>query len=135
MKNDVTLGKNDVIRENNVIFNIDNRVHRLANEFPKVFLLINRFKSDFKVQTVKIANFAENRQNEVILCRLLGQNDAIRQNYVIFWTNFSVKDTQYPFLTTYQILYRYRLLFLSNSNFHFTLGYPFFSMNERILSI
>ena len=45
---DVILGKNDVIRQNNVIFNIDIRVHRLANELPKVFQLITRFKSDFK---------------------------------------------------------------------------------------
>ena len=35
------------VGQNNVIFNIDNRVHRVANEFPKVFLLIDRFKSDF----------------------------------------------------------------------------------------
>ena len=31
VKNDVILGENDVIRQNNVIFNIDNRGHRLAN--------------------------------------------------------------------------------------------------------
>ena len=48
VKNDVILGENDIIRQNNVIFNIYIRAHRLANEFPKVFLLINRFKSDFK---------------------------------------------------------------------------------------
>ena len=44
----VILGENDVIRQDNVIFNIENHVHRLPNEYPKVFLLINRFKSDFK---------------------------------------------------------------------------------------
>ena len=50
----------------------------------------------------KIADFAENRQNDVILRRLLEKNDAIRQNDVIF----SPKDTQYQFVTTYKILYR-----------------------------
>ena len=53
-----------------VIFNIDNRVHRLAKEFLKVFLLINRFKIDFKsVHVLKIVDFAENRQNDVIFGR------------------------------------------------------------------
>ena len=44
-----------------------------------MFLLINRFKSDFKCKLLKIADFAKNCQNDVTLCRILGQNDAIRK--------------------------------------------------------
>ena len=80
------MGKNNVIRQNDVIFNIEIRVHGLANGFLKVFLLITRFKSHFKsVKCAEIADFVENRQYDVILWRLLGQNDAIRQNDVIFF--------------------------------------------------
>ena len=89
------MGKNNVIRQNDVIFNIEIRVHGLANGFPKVFLLITRFKSYFKsVKCSEITGFVENRQYYVIMWPLLGQNDAIRQIDVIFFDQFFCKS--YP---------------------------------------
>ena len=73
VKNDVVLGENDVIRQNNVIFSIEIRVNGLEMYFRR-FL----FKSDFKsVKCSKIADFLENRQYDVTLWR---QNTAVRKN-------------------------------------------------------
>ena len=58
-----------------------------------MFLLINRFKSDFKCKLLKLP-ILQNRKNDVILYQLLGQNGAIQQNDVIFLDQFFCK--RYP---------------------------------------
>ena len=55
------LGQNDIIRQNDVIFNFKYYFNGLATDYPMGLLFIIRFKSGFKsVEFSKVANFREN---------------------------------------------------------------------------